>query len=156
VVAADVGGVKRTAYWADKLGVGMAIVHKERSFDSTRVKASHVIGDVVGKHCLIVDDMIDTGNTLIAATHALENHQASGATAFGTHPIFSGSAERYLQGAFDGIIVTDTVPLTQSQMRMKGLEVLTVTGIFAETIKRIHNEKSVSELFGGRQAVDIK
>lgn len=153
-VAADVGGVKRVAYWADRLGIDMAVIHKERSTDSKRVRAMEIIGDVTGKHCLVIEDMIDTGKTLSASVQALKQARVASVYAIATHLIFSGSASTYLRDTFDGIVGTDTVPLKPEHQRMKELEVVTVTGVFAEAIGRVHREESVSDMFD-RQVIDF-
>ncbi|MCB0318930.1 MAG: ribose-phosphate diphosphokinase, partial [Bdellovibrionales bacterium] len=147
IVSPDVGGAERARRYATRLdNADIAIIDKRRS-GPNQVAEMKVIGNVAGKSCIIVDDMVDTGGTLIKAGEALIAEGAKQVSAVCTHPVMSSNAaERLNQSIFQEVIVTDTIPISQIHHGKK-IKVLSVAPIFAEAIRRIHNEDSVSSLF---------
>lgn len=147
LVAADVGEAKDIGRYANRLDLPFAIIDKRRFGDNEKPTARHLIGDVKGKTCLVVDDEIASGGTLCEAARFLEQHGAERIFAAATHPIFSNdAADRIAEAFIEKVIVTDTIPLRQSQLNDK-IEVLSVAGLFAAAIARIHDGRSVSALF---------
>ncbi|GAA5786650.1 ribose-phosphate pyrophosphokinase [Chitiniphilus shinanonensis] len=147
VVSPDVGGVLRARAMAKQLNVDMAIIDKRRP-KANVAEVMHIIGDVSGRTCLIIDDMIDTANTLCKAAAALKQHGAKRVLAYATHPVFSGAAvERILQSDLDEVVVTDTIPLSEPAQLSDRIRVVSIAGLLAETMRRINNEESVSSLF---------
>lgn len=147
IVSPDMGGVERARQYATRLGnVGIAIIDKRRA-GPNQVSEMKVVGDVKGKTAIIVDDMVDTGGTLVKASEALLEEGASGTVACCVHPVLSGSAcERLADSKFEEIVVTDTINVSQ-QKRFKKLTVLSVVPLIAEALRRIHGEDSISSLF---------
>jgi ribose-phosphate pyrophosphokinase len=146
VVSPDVGGVNRARALAEFLGKPLAIIVKRRP-EPNQSEVMEVIGDVHDKTAIIIDDMIDTGGSVIAGANALLDRGAREVYAACTHPVFSGNAaERLLASPIKKIIITDTIPLPPEKRDSK-IEVVSVSGILADAIKRIHIEGSVSELF---------
>ena len=151
VVSPDVGGTARARALARLLNAPIAIVDKRRPTDDD-VEVLNVIGDVVGKSCVLVDDLISTGGTLIGAARALRDKGATGVDVVVTHGVLSGGAlERLNQAPIDEIAITDTVPLREGEGDIGGgcckLRVLSVAPLIAEAIVRVHEGRSVSELF---------
>ncbi|GHD62014.1 MULTISPECIES: ribose-phosphate pyrophosphokinase [Jeongeupia] len=147
VVSPDVGGVLRARAMAKQLGTDMAIIDKRRP-KANVAEVMHIIGDVKDRTCLIVDDMIDTANTLCKAAAALKAHGAKRVLAYATHPVFSGAAvERILQSDLDEVVVTDTIPLSDTAELSGRIRCVSIAGLLAETMRRINNEESVSSLF---------
>jgi ribose-phosphate pyrophosphokinase len=108
----------------------------------------NIIGEVEKRTCVIVDDLVDTANTLCEAAAALKEHGAERVIAYCTHPVLSGKAvERIMGSTLDELVVTDTIPLREDAKSCKKIRVLTVSGLLAETMRRISNEDSVSSLF---------
>jgi ribose-phosphate pyrophosphokinase len=108
----------------------------------------NIIGDVVGRTCIIMDDMVDTANTLCEAANALKERGAARVLAYCTHPVLSGPAiERISNSALDELVVTDTIPLSQAAKDCGRIRQLSTAELLAETIRRINNEESVSSLF---------
>lgn len=147
IVSPDVGGVERARHFATRLdNAAIAIIDKRRS-GPNQVAEMNVVGDVKKTTCIIVDDMIDTGGTLVKAGETLLEAGAKSVVACCTHPVFSGSAPERLKGSkFKEVIVTDTIPLPKSAMFPK-LTILSVAPLFAEAIRRIHSDDSISSLF---------
>lgn len=146
VVAPDVGGVKRARSLATLLGVPIAIIDKRRPVDE-ETEVLSVVGEVEGRDCVIVDDMITTGGTISAASHALKAAGAGDIFAAATHAVFTGNAvENLRRGAFVEIVVTDSIPLAADQQGPP-VTVLSVAPLLAEAITRVHENRSVSELF---------
>jgi len=146
VVSPDVGSIKMARAFAKWLGAGLALVDKRRPKPNS-VEIVNVIGDVQEKNIIIRDDMIDTGGTLIQAVDALRREGALTIYAACTHPLFSGHAvERVSISELEKVIVTDTIVLPDHKRNDK-IEVVSVADVFAEAIKRIHLEQSVSSLF---------
>ena len=147
VVSPDVGGVVRARAIAKRLECDLAIIDKRRPKPNV-AKVMHIIGDVKGRTCIIMDDMVDTANTLCEAANALKEHGAEKVMAYCTHPVLSGSAaERVTNSALDELVVTDTIPLRDDARACKKIRQLSVAELLAETIRRISNEDSVSSLF---------
>jgi ribose-phosphate pyrophosphokinase len=150
VVSPDVGGTARARALARLLNAPIAIIDKRRPTDDD-VEVLNVIGDVDGRACVLVDDLISTGNTLIGAARALRDKGAVGVDVVVTHGVLSGGAmERLQQAPIDEIAITDTVPLLDADRECPAackLRVLTVAPLIAEAIVRVHEGRSVSELF---------
>lgn len=147
VVSPDVGGVVRARAIAKRLECELAIIDKRRPKPNV-AKVMHIIGDVKDRTCIIMDDMVDTANTLCEAANALKEHGAKKVMAYCTHPVLSGSAaERVTNSALDELVVTDTIPLRDDARACAKIRQLSVAELLAETIRRISNEDSVSSLF---------
>ncbi len=147
VVSPDVGGVVRARALAKQLEADLAIIDKRRPKPNV-AKVMNIIGDVVGRTCLIMDDMVDTANTLCEAANALKEKGAARVIAYCTHPVLSGPAiDRIENSAIDELVVTDTIPLSEAARKCMRIRQLSVAELLAETIRRISNEESVSSLF---------
>jgi ribose-phosphate pyrophosphokinase len=147
VVSPDVGGVVRARAIAKRLECDLAIIDKRRPKPNV-AKVMHIIGDVKDRTCIIMDDMVDTANTLCEAANALKEHGANKVMAYCTHAVLSGSAaERVTNSALDELVVTDTIPLRDDARACTKIRQLPVAELLAETIRRISNEDSVSSLF---------
>lgn len=147
VVSPDVGGVVRARALAKRLEADLAIIDKRRPRPNVST-VMNIIGEVSGRTCVIVDDMVDTANTLCEGAAALKKQGAARVLAYCTHAVLSGSAvERIGASALDEIVVTDTIPLTETARKCAKIRVLTVSGLLAETMRRISAEDSVSSLF---------
>ena len=148
IVSPDAGGVARARIYAKKFGMPLAIIDKRRSSPNV-AKVMHVIGEVAGKKCILIDDMIDTAGTLTEAAAALMENGAVSVKAMATHGILSGPAiDRISNSIIEKVIITDTIDNTRLKNFAK-LEILSVSGIFATSIERIHNRESISSLFTG-------
>lgn len=147
-VSPDAGGVERVRHFAKKMGTDIAMIDKRRTGKNI-AKAMNIVGDVQGKECVIIDDMIDTGGTLIEACRALKENGATKVYACSTHPVFSGPALSRIQESdeLDGVIVTDTIPLREGGKEIKKIKVLTVADLLSKAIHRTFNNDSVSSLF---------
>jgi len=147
VVSPDVGGVVRARALAKQLEADLAIIDKRRPKPNV-AKVMNIIGEVAGRTCLIMDDMVDTANTLCEAANALKEKGAKRVVAYCTHPVLSGPAiERIENSAIDELVVTDTIPLSEAARNCKRIRKLSAAELLAETIRRINNEESVSSLF---------
>jgi len=147
VVSPDVGGVVRARAVAKRLECELAIIDKRRPKPNV-AKVMNIIGDVKDRTCLIMDDMVDTANTLCEAANALKEHGAKRVVAYCTHAVLSGSAvERVNGSALDELVVTDTIPLRDDAKACPRIRQLSVANLMAETIRRISDEDSVSSLF---------
>lgn len=147
VVSPDAGGVERARSFAKRLGCGLAIVDKRRDAPN-QAKAMHVIGNVEGKTCVLVDDMIDTAGTMVQGAHVLLENGAKDVMACVTHPVLSGPAIERLNGSpFSQVVVTNTIPLSPEAQTCAKIKVLSVAGLLAKAIHNIHTESSVSVLF---------
>jgi ribose-phosphate pyrophosphokinase len=147
VVSPDVGGVVRARALAKRLEADLAIIDKRRPRPNVAT-VMNIIGDVQGRTCVIVDDMVDTANTLCEAAGALKKQGAERVIAYCTHPVLSGPAvERISGSALDEIVVTDTIPLSPAAAQCGKIRVLSIAGLLAETMRRISAEDSVSSLF---------
>ncbi|CAM4120300.1 MULTISPECIES: ribose-phosphate pyrophosphokinase [Pseudoalteromonas] len=148
VVSPDIGGVVRARAIAKLLNdTDLAIIDKRRP-QANVSQVMHIIGDVEGRDCIIVDDMIDTGGTLCKAAEALKEHGAKRVFAYATHPVLSGQAvENIRNSVIDEVIVTDSIPLSAELKAIDKIKVLTLADMLAETIRRISNEESISAMF---------
>ncbi|MDA8224847.1 MAG: ribose-phosphate pyrophosphokinase [Betaproteobacteria bacterium] len=147
VVSPDIGGVVRARALAKRLESDLAIIDKRRPRPNV-AKVMNIIGDVDNRTCIIMDDMVDTANTLCEAAQALKDRGARRVLAYCTHPVLSGTAvQRINQSALDELVVTDTIPLREDAKASPRIRQLSVAGLLAETIRRISNEDSVSSLF---------
>jgi len=147
VVSPDAGGVERARFFAKKMESALAIVDKRRvQMDETEVM--NVIGDVHGRTCLILDDIIDTAGTLVKTSQALLDAGARQVFACATHPVLSGPAiERISQSQLTEVVVTNTIPLTEAARQEPKIKVLSIAGLIGSAIRSIHEETSVSKLF---------
>jgi ribose-phosphate pyrophosphokinase len=148
VVSPDVGGVVRARALAKRLDdADLAIIDKRRPRPNES-KVMNIIGEVEGKTCVLVDDMVDTAGTLCQAAQALKDEGALKVVAYITHPVLSGQAiERISKSVLDELVVTDTIPLSEAGAKCKKIRQLSVAGLLAETIRRISDEESVSSLY---------
>ena len=147
IVSPDVGGVVRARAWSKILGSDLAIIDKRRPKPNVS-EVMNIIGDVEGRSCVIVDDIVDTADTLTKAALALKNKGALEVKAFITHPILSGNAIENINGSeLDEIVVTDTITLSENSQKCEKVRQISVASLLAETIKRISHEDSVSSLF---------
>ncbi len=145
VVSPDAGGVKRARDLANKLGCGIAVILKRRP-EPNKAEVMDVVGELEGKDAIIVDDIIDTAGTLVAAANLLINKGAKRIIACATHGIFSGPAvERLMNSPIERVIVTNTLPVYEKQFSK--LEIVSIAPLIAEAIKRVHEGASVSSLF---------
>lgn len=148
VVSPDVGGVTRARAFAKRLDdADLAIIDKRRPKANVS-EVMNIIGDVKGRVCVLIDDMIDTAGTLCHAADALMNAGASRVVAYASHPIFSGYAiEKITKSALDEVVVTDTIPLSSAAKDCGKIRQLSIATLLAETISRIHEDRSVSSLY---------
>ncbi len=148
VVSPDVGGVVRARALAKRLDdAELAIIDKRRP-KPNEAKIMNIIGDVEGRQCILIDDMVDTAGTLCQAADALKLHGADKVVAYCTHAVFSGNAvENIKKSALDEIVVTDSIPLSEDALNCKKIRQLSIAELLAETMRRVSNEESVSSLF---------
>ncbi len=147
IISPDAGGVERARAYAKRLDAGLAIIDKRRD-KPNQATALHVIGDVKDKVAIIIDDMIDTGGTMVAASNVLLENGAKEVMACATHAVLSGPAiERIEASNFTQIIVTDTIAFTPEKKNCTKLKQLSVAGLLAKAVNSIHTESSVSVLF---------
>jgi ribose-phosphate pyrophosphokinase len=147
IVSPDVGGVVRARAFAKRLEGDLVIVDKRRPRPNV-AQVMNVIGDVTGKTCLIVDDIVDTANTLCEGAAALKRAGAEKVLAYIVHPVLSGQAvERISNSALDELVVTDTIKLPEAAAKCPKIRQLGIAGLLAETMRRISDEDSVSSLF---------
>ncbi|TFD29952.1 ribose-phosphate diphosphokinase [Cryobacterium sp. TMT1-19] len=150
VVSPDMGRVRVADIWSDKLGAPLAIIHKRRDPKvSNRVSVHEIVGQVEGRVCLIVDDMIDTGRTIVLAAEALRAAGAIGVVVAATHAVFSHPALELLQNpAISEVVVTDTLPIPEEK-RFPTLTVLPIAPLLARAIHEVFDEGSVTSMFDG-------
>lgn len=147
VVSPDVGGVVRARGYAKRLGLELAIIDKRRPAANV-AEVINIIGEIKGKDCLMVDDMVDTAGTLVKAAAALLEQGARSVSAAVTHPVLSGPAvERISNSPLDRLMVTDTIPLSPEAAACPKIQVHSVANLFGEAIRRISDAESVSQLF---------
>lgn len=148
VVSPDVGGVVRARALAKRLGdADLAIIDKRRPKANVS-EVMNIIGDVTDKNCVIVDDLVDTAGTLCKAAGALKDHGAASVSAYCTHPVLSGNAIKNItESVLDELVVTNTIPLSEEAKGCERIRQLSVATMLAETIRRIHMEESVSEMY---------
>jgi len=146
ILSPDMGGIRRARAYANRLDASLAVIDKRRT-GVNKAEVLNVVGKVKGKQILIVDDMIDTGGTLIAAVSALIKKGVQEIYVSATHPILSGSAYEMIESSsLKELVVTDTIPLKQEKAKTK-IKVLSVAPLLGEAIRRIHENRSVSSLF---------
>jgi len=147
VISPDAGGVERARFFAKKMDAALAIVDKRRT-DINVTEVMHVIGDVNGRTCLILDDIIDTAGTLVKTADALLEAGATQVYACASHPVLSGPAlERISKSRIEQVIVTNTIPLRADAKAEPKIKVLSIAGLLGRAIESIHEETSVSSLF---------
>jgi ribose-phosphate pyrophosphokinase len=148
VVSPDVGGVVRARALAKRLDdADLAIIDKRRPRPN-EAKVMNIIGDVRGRSCVLVDDLVDTAGTLCQAAAALKEQGAARVLAYCTHAVLSGPAvENIAASALDELVVTNTIPLREDAAACSKIRQLSIAGLLAESIRRINNEESVSSLF---------
>ena len=148
VVSPDVGGVVRARAMAKLLGeADLAIIDKRRA-RANESQVMHIIGDVSGRDCVIVDDIVDTAGTLCKAAQALKDNGARRVVGYITHPVLSGKAiETIKNSALDELVVTDTIPLSEAAMACGNIRQVSVAAMIAESLRRINNEESISAMF---------
>ena len=147
VVSPDAGGVERARFFAKKMDAALAIVDKRR-VEMNVAEVMHVIGDVRGRNCLIIDDLIDTAGTLVKTASALIENGATAVYACCSHPVFSPPAiENISKSSITQVVVTNTIPLTEEAKHEPKIKVLTIAGLIGRAIQSIHEETSVSKLF---------
>jgi ribose-phosphate pyrophosphokinase len=147
VVSPDAGGVERARAFAKHMNAPLAIIDKRRT-DVNVAEVMHIIGDVDGKHCLIVDDLIDTAGTLVKAAEALLKDGAMSVTACATHAVLSGPAvQRIEESKIQEVVVTNSIPLHEDAKRSSRIKTLSVAPLLARAIQSIHEDGSVSTLF---------
>lgn len=150
VVSPDMGRVRVADIWSDKLGSPLAIIHKRRDpLVPNKVTVHDIVGDVDGRVCLIVDDIIDTGGTIVKAAEALKRAGALSVVVAATHAVFSEPAPTILQSEFiDSVVVTDTLPVPESK-RFESLTVLSIAPLLARAIHEVFDDGSVTSMFDG-------
>ncbi len=151
VVSPDSGRVRVADMWSDRLGSRLAIIHKRRDPDlPNQVRMHEVVGDVQGRVCLLVDDMIDTAGTICQAAEALQDRGAKAVIAAATHPVLSGPAvDRLKATGFEEVIVTNTLPIAEHQ-HFDALTVLSIAPLIARAIREVFEDGSVTSLFNGQ------
>jgi ribose-phosphate pyrophosphokinase len=147
IVSPDTGGVMRARAFAKALNVDMAIIDKRRP-KANEAEVMNIIGDVAGKTCVVVDDMIDTAQTLCKAAEALKKQGAAKVSAYATHAVFSNKAiERINESILDEVVITDTIPLNdKAKLNGSKIRMVSMAALVGETIRRINNEESISLL----------
>ncbi|MEM9193700.1 MAG: ribose-phosphate pyrophosphokinase [Myxococcota bacterium] len=147
MVSPDAGGVERTRAYAKRIKADLAIVDKRREAANVS-EVMNIIGDIEGRDCVILDDMIDTAGTMTNAAKVLMDRGAKSVMAAATHPVLSGPAvDRIMDSPLTEVIVSDTIPLREEARNCGKFKVLSVAKVLGEAIKRIHNSDSVSSLF---------
>ena len=147
VVSPDAGGVERARFFAKKMDAALAIVDKRR-VEMNVAEVMNVIGEVNGRTCLIIDDLIDTAGTLVKVAQALVENGASSVYACCTHPVLSGAAvENLVDSPITEVVVTDTIPLSEAARQVSKIKVRSIAGLIGRAIQSIHEETSVSRLF---------
>jgi ribose-phosphate pyrophosphokinase len=147
VVSPDAGGVERARFFAQKVGAPLAIVDKRRT-DINVAEVMHVVGDVEGQNCLIIDDIIDTAGTLVKTVDALYANGAESVYACASHAVLSGPAiERIANSRLQQLVITNTIPLREAAQKLPKIKVLSIAGLLGAAIESIHMETSVSTLF---------
>ena len=146
-VSPDAGGVERARAYAKKLNASLAIIDKRRAGPNV-AEVMNLVGDVEGCDAIIIDDLIDTGGTLVQAAEALQSFGARRVLSLASHPVLSGPAiSRITESCIEQVIVSDTIPLTSSGRACPKIKIISVSDLFGEAIKRVHAQDSVSSLF---------
>ncbi|PCD01335.1 ribose-phosphate pyrophosphokinase [Halopseudomonas pelagia] len=147
IVSPDIGGVVRARAVAKQIGADLAIIDKRRP-KANQSEVMHIIGDVEGRNCILIDDMVDTAGTLCHAAKALKEHGAAKVFAYATHAVLSGKAiDNITNSVLDELVVTNTIPLTGPSAACDRIRQLDMAPIIAEAMRRISNEESISAMF---------
>jgi ribose-phosphate pyrophosphokinase len=147
VVSPDIGGVVRARAMAKQLGCDLAIIDKRRP-EANKAEVMNLIGDVSGRTCLLIDDIIDTAGTLCNAANALKDNGAKQVVAYCTHPVLSGNAISNINNSsLDTLVVTDSIPLSAEAAACERIRQLSLAPLLAEAIRRVSNEESISAMF---------
>ncbi|WHN66416.1 ribose-phosphate pyrophosphokinase [Cysteiniphilum sp. QT6929] len=147
VVSPDVGGVVRARAMAKALNTDLAIIDKRRQ-KANESEVMNIIGDISGRHCLIVDDIVDTAGTLCKAAQALIDHGAKKVSAYCVHPVLSGKAIENIEGSIlEELVVTNSIPLHNAALKCKKIKTLSLAPMLSEAIRRTNNEESISLMF---------
>lgn len=147
IVSPDIGGVVRARAIAKRLNVDLAIIDKRRP-KANEAQVMHIIGDIQGRHCLVIDDIVDTAGTLCKAAQALMEHGAAAVSAYCIHPVLSGKAIENIQNSvLTELVVTDTIPLRPEAQKCQKIKQLSLAKLLSQSIQRINQEESISELF---------
>ena len=147
IVSPDIGGVVRARAVAKQLSVDLAIIDKRRP-KANQSEIMHIIGDVEGRNCILIDDMVDTAGTLCHAATALKEHGAEKVFAYATHPVLSGKAiENISNSQLDELVITNTIPLSAAGSACPRIRQLDMAPLIAEAMRRISNEESISAMF---------
>jgi ribose-phosphate pyrophosphokinase len=148
IISPDVGGVVRARHVANKLNCDLAVIDKRRERAGIS-EVMNIIGDVEGRVCIIIDDIVDSGGTLCNAAEALMNNKAYGVTAYITHGVLSGKAvERIINSKLVALMITDSIKMTEEVYNAPNIRQISIAPLMAEAILRIHEDRSVSDLFG--------
>jgi ribose-phosphate pyrophosphokinase len=147
VVSPDIGGVVRARAMAKQLESDLAIIDKRRPA-ANQAEVMNIIGEVSGRTCLIVDDIVDTAGTLCNAAKALKEQGAKEVVAYCTHPVLSGRAlENLKDSALDELVVTDSIPVPAAIMDTGRVRIITIAELLGEAVRRVSNEESISAMF---------
>ncbi|AJQ96411.1 phosphoribosylpyrophosphate synthetase [Gynuella sunshinyii YC6258] len=146
IVSPDVGGVVRARAIAKQLDSELAIIDKRRP-KANQLEIMNIIGDVQGRTCILVDDMVDTAGTLCQAAEALTKFGAEKVVAYATHPVLSGPAIERINNSSIELVVTDTIKLSEAAKNCDKIRQLSLSGVLAEAIRRVSNEESISAMF---------
>ena len=147
VVSPDIGGVVRARAMAKQLDSDLAIIDKRRPAPN-QAEVMNIIGEISGRTCLIVDDIVDTAGTLCNAAKALKDQGAKAVIAYCTHPVLSGRAlENLKDSALDELVVTDSIPIPNSIMGTGRVRIITIAELLGEAVRRVSNEESISAMF---------
>ncbi len=148
VVSPDIGGVVRARAIAKELGTDLAIIDKRRP-EANQAQVMNIIGDVDGRCCLLVDDIVDTAGTLCKAADALKEHGANRVVSYCTHPVLSGNAiDNIKNSQLDALVVTNSIPLNEAARQCERIRSLSLGHMLAEAVRRVSNEESISAMFG--------
>ena len=147
IVSPDVGGVVRARALAKRLGADLAIIDKRRP-KANVAEVMNIIGDIDGRSCVLIDDMVDTANTLCHAAKALKEHGATAVRAYCTHPVLSGKAiDNISNSQLDELVVTDTIPLSEAAQGCSRIRQISLANMLAEAVRRVNTEESLSSMF---------
>jgi ribose-phosphate pyrophosphokinase len=147
VVSPDIGGVVRARAMAKILNTDLAIIDKRRP-EANQIEVMNIIGEVKGRTCILIDDIVDTAGTLCKAADALKERGAKKVVAYCTHPVLSGEAIKNIENSkLDTMVVTNTIPTSDDALKSKRIRVLTIGKMLAEAMRRVSNEESISAMF---------
>jgi ribose-phosphate pyrophosphokinase len=147
VVSPDIGGVVRARAMAKLLNTDLAIIDKRRP-EANQIEVMNIIGEVEGRTCILIDDIVDTAGTLCKAADALKERGASKVVAYCTHPVLSGKAIKNIEASkLDTMVVTNSIPISINAIKSGRIRVLTIGKMLAEAMRRVSNEESISAMF---------